>query len=278
MNEQSFKQRLLHIVFHAGVLILTIPECAVGADLTVFQLKPLKETVILTTGLSLQWAGNNFISKMTGPDLNTLDKNNIPSIDRFASRYYSKKASHISDSTKDAVFGLMFLTTFSLLTENHKEKIQAIITDLVMYAESETIIIGLTNCAKGLSQRSRPYAYNTNLPLGKRRARNASLSFWSGHASLAFTTAVLTGYVYQNRQPGSRFIMPVWMCGLSCATATSILRVRSGNHFPTDVIAGMAAGSCVGWIIPWMHQEKNKSLSICTDINGTSGLGITYSF
>ncbi|MFC1693121.1 phosphatase PAP2 family protein [Candidatus Latescibacterota bacterium] len=278
MNEYSVRLRFLAIAFLSGVFSMTIPGYANGAELNVYRLKPVKETVFFLSGFSIQQTGNYFISRLTGSNPTSLDRNDVNAIDRFASKYYSKKLSYLSDNTKDAISGLLLITSFSLLTDIRKDNVQAFITDMVMFVESETLIIGLTKCAKGLSRRLRPYAYNTNLSSEMRGSKNASMSFWSGHASLAFTTAVLTGYVFQNRHPRSRFIKPVWITGISLATATSVLRVRSGNHFPSDVIVGAAVGSFVGWIVPRLHQEKTQSLSLATNVDGTTGLVLLYHF
>lgn len=276
MDKRALVIQMTAAVILTGMLCIARPVNADTNDFEVFKLQPSKETTLFISGLIFQQAGNYFVSKLNGPDLNTLNKNDIPVFERFACNYYSKRLSYFSDNTKDAVSGLMLLTSLSLLKDVSKKNLKAFLTDVVMFIKSETLIVGLTKCAKGLSKRPRPYANNTDLSYEKRSSRNASLSFWSGHASLAFTTAVFTGYVYQNRHPGSRFIMPVWITGISFATATSILRVRSGNHFPTDVIVGAAVGSFIGWIIPRMHQEKNTSLSLTTNVAGTTNLGILY--
>ena len=265
-------------VILACMLCVACPVNADINDLEVFKLQPLRETTLFISGLIFQQAGNYFVSKLNGPDPNTLNKNDIPAFERFACNYYSKKLSYLSDNTKDAVSGLMLLTSLSLLKDDGEENLKAFLTDVIMFIESETLIIGLTKCAKGLSKRPRPYAYKTDLSYEKRISRNASLSFWSGHASLAFMTAVFTGYIYQNRHPGSHLIMPVWITGISFATATSVLRVRSGNHCPTDVVVGAAVGSFIGWIIPWMHKGKMQSISVTTNVAGTTGLGLLYLF
>lgn len=243
-----------------------------------FQLTFEKEAIISISGISCYLAGNYFVSRMTVPDPTTLDKENVNAIERFACNYYSKKHSHYSDNTKDATTLLLALTFLPHVKKINRENIQIFLTDVVLFLEAESMIIGVTRCAKGLSKRPRPFAYNSNLPLEKRQRKSSYESFWSGHASLAFTTAVFTGYVYQNHHPRSRFIIPVWITGISCATATSILRVSSGNHFPSDVIVGAAAGSLIGWVIPWIHKEKSRSLSLTTNVAGTSGLGMLYHF
>ena len=243
-----------------------------------FQLTLEKEAIISISGISCHLAGNYFLSRMKVPDPTTLDSENVNAIERFACKYYSKKLSYLSDNTKDATTLLLALTFIPHLKEINRENIQIFLSDVVLFLEAESIIIGVTRCAKGLSERPRPYTYNSNLPLGTRQRKASFESFWSGHASLAFTTAVFAGYVYQNHHPRSRFIIPVWITGISCATATSILRVSSGNHFPSDVIVGAAAGSFIGWVIPWIHKEKSHSISLTTNVAGTTGLGMLYHF
>lgn len=273
-------QRIIAVIeVYIFFAIILVPKgFADVSKLAPFQLKLEKEAILTISGISFQQAGDYFLSRMTVSDPTSLNSKTVNAIDRFAYEYYSKKLSHISDYTKDAVSGLMLLTALSLLKNGRKENINAFLTDIVMFVESETLIIGLTKCAKGLSKRPRPYAYNTDLPYEKRASTNASLSFWSGHASLAFMTAVFTGYVFQNRHPGSRLIMSVWITGISFATATSVLRVQSGNHFPSDVVIGASVGSFVGWVIPWLHKEKSHSISLTTNVAGTTGLGMLYHF
>ena len=242
-----------------GLMMVSRPVHADTANLDAFTLKPSREAALIIAGLVFQQVGSNAVEKLNGPDPAAIDKNDLPVFERFASEYYSKKISYFSDHTKDATTGLMFLATSVLLKDRKRENIAAFVTDMAMYIESQTILVGLTKCAKGFAGRSRPYAYNPDLSSGKRGSRNAAQSFWSGHASLAFTTAVFTGYVFQHHHPQSRLIKPIWITGLGCATATSVLRVRSGNHFPTDVIAGAAVGSFIGWFVPRMHREKESN-------------------
>ena len=40
-------------------------------------------------------------------------------------------------------------------------------------------------------------------------------------------------------------------------TFTAIERVRAGDHFPTDVIAGAIAGAGVGIIVPHLHRSED---------------------
>ena len=48
---------------------------------------------------------------------------------------------------------------------------------------------------------------------------------------------------------------------LAVATAltgfVSYERVRAGDHFPTDVIAGSMAGAAIGIMVPHMHRHRD---------------------
>jgi hypothetical protein len=46
----------------------------------------------------------------------------------------------------------------------------------------------------------------------------------------------------------------VWGTGLALATTTGVLRVMSDQHYATDVIAGMATGALLGWLVPRLHK------------------------
>jgi len=276
-------KRYGHLQIIAGVILVmglwvTAPCGAWGADLDIYSLNPVKDSGFIVAGFVLTMTGASIIRHVDSPDPGTLDGDDIFAPDRFARKYYSKNISRLSDNTRNAALALGFLTTATLLTDRHQETFLAVLTDGILFLESGMIIGGLTECVKGLSHRPRPYAYNSHVSLAKRGERNASLSFWSGHTAAAFTAAVAAGSIFQSRHPGSRLVAPVWICGLSCATATGILRVRSGNHFPTDVIAAAGAGTLTGWLVPRMHRDRNNRFRPSTVINGSGGLGIVYMF
>jgi len=44
----------------------------------------------------------------------------------------------------------------------------------------------------------------------------------------------------------------------SLATATALLRVASGSHFMTDVLAGALIGTALGIGIPFLHATIGK--------------------
>jgi len=93
-------------------------------------------------------------------------------------------------------------------------------------------------------------------------------SLMSGHTAIAFTGAGLTCAHHRNLPLYGGGIPDVGICvvSLAAATATGYWRIRSDNHYSTDVIMGVALGLASGWALPeWLHysggaKEKPSSL------------------
>jgi membrane-associated phospholipid phosphatase len=43
---------------------------------------------------------------------------------------------------------------------------------------------------------------------------------------------------------------------LGTAAAVGGLRIAAGKHFPTDILAGAAVGSLVGYLVPRLHLRR----------------------
>jgi membrane-associated phospholipid phosphatase len=53
-----------------------------------------------------------------------------------------------------------------------------------------------------------------------------------------------------------------WLITALVGTSVAIERVLAGQHFPTDVLLGAAAGAAVGWLVPWLHARARGAVSI----------------
>jgi hypothetical protein len=138
----------------------------------------------------------------------------------------------------------------------------AFFVDAILYAESATITSALTKMTKIAVRRPRPIDYR-NCGADSTSAfcqddTNLQLSFFSGHAS---ATAALSGtatYLAFARS-GWRSKRP-WItlaAGTLLTTFVSYERVRSGDHFPTDVIVGSMVGGSIGVLVPHLHRRPH---------------------
>ncbi|GAB3794568.1 hypothetical protein GCM10028819_08690 [Spirosoma humi] len=222
-----------------------------------YELKTGRELSLLGAGVALQGAVlalHTSVDPLTPAEVATLNRGDINAFDRKATTHWSTSAGTLSDVTlvgNAAVLGLLTLGT--------KPMRQDVKTVGIMFVETIAFANGFERLVKAVTQRPRPFVYNPTVPLEEKLTRDARQSFFSGHATHAFATAVFTGEVFQHYFPHSRLKPVVWVGSLGLATATCLLRYEAGVHYPTDLIAGAAFGSLVGWGIPKLHEVKNQS-------------------
>ncbi len=142
-----------------------------------------------------------------------------------------------------------------------EKNVQTGIADGFLYAESISLTYAATNLAKMAVRRPRPYAYlDAEAHKGDPTftpATDSGVSFFSGHSAITAAVGATATYLAFARSPHSvrPWITLVVATGLS--TFVSIERVRSGAHFPTDVIAGTIAGAGIGLVVPHLHRTED---------------------
>lgn len=222
-----------------------------------YQLRPGRELALFgvgaATGVSALVLEQQLVP-LTEVQIIDLDRLGVSRFDRGATSQFSPTADRLSDVTLAGNAALL-----GLLTVGTKPMRQHVVTVGVMYLETILLANGVQRTVKNIVRRTRPYVYNPAAPLADKLDRNARQSFFSGHATNAFATAVFTGEVFQHYFPDSKLKPIVWVGSLGLATATSVLRYEAGNHYPTDLLAGAVFGSLVGWGIPKLHEVKNQS-------------------
>jgi len=219
-----------------------------------FNLSYPQEAVILGSGSALALV-SLFIEQQASinpQEIFLLDKNRINLFDRSATYYYSKNLSLASDVLLIATVSLPLSFLF---IDKTKEDIFSI---GVMYLETLTLTYGLTNLTKNIVQRYRPYAYNSDVPLSEKLTLDTKKSFFSGHSSAAFASAVFFSTIYSDQISSEKSKTLVWAGSLTLASSVALLRYFSGKHFPTDIIAGAVVGGLVGYSIPKLHQKKSN--------------------
>ncbi|MCK8493403.1 phosphatase PAP2 family protein [Spirosoma sp. RP8] len=206
---------------------------------------------VVTYGVSVLL--DKAVDPLTPDQVSALDRNDINAFDRPATANWNPSIAKASDITLYTNVALPALLTLGL-----KPMRQDVKTLGIMYIETLLLANGVESTVKALSQRPRPFVFNPDVPLERKLNRDARQSFFSGHATTAFATAVFTSEVFRHYFPYSKLKPVVWAGTLGLATATCVMRYESGRHYYTDLLAGAAFGSLVGWVIPKLHEVKNR--------------------
>jgi membrane-associated phospholipid phosphatase len=244
-------------------------------DYSPFKLDLTREAVILGTGVFGGFAAITLISNLdplTIYEVNALDPNDVNSFDRSAIGPKQE------ENTGDFLLFMSYALPLSFLAyEDTRKDFPEL---LLMYGEVLLITGALNGIVKGISKRTRPYAYYDETTIDKRASTEARVSFYSGHTSVTaaitfFTASVFTTYITDNT---ARIL--IWSAAALYPAVTGYLRVSSSNHFPTDVIVGYIVGAGIGFLIPELHKvskESGLSLYPMKTYDG-GGFGLTLRF
>ncbi len=229
-----------------------------------FQSDPIADGCIIL--VSLGSAGILDLINSTGeirpqqiaPNFN---RNNLIWIDRGAVKStFDSSAGSISN------LGLGLAGAFAvvdpILSGAREHSVQTGLVDAIMYAETVSLAMALTNVVKIAVRRPRPIAYaDAEAHKGDLNYSNSStdssLSFFSGHASITGAVGATATYLAFARSNGKLRPWLTLLLASGVTTVTSIERVRAGKHFPTDVIAGAMAGAGIGIVVPHLHRTED---------------------
>src|ERR1700690_808653 len=145
------------------------------------------------------------------------------------------------------------------------------LVDAVMYAESLSLTLFVTDVTKIAVRRPRPIDYKNPSNTGD---TNLELSFFSGHASSTAAVTATATYLAFVRSPKTARPWITLAAGTLLTAFVSYERVRSGAHFPTDVIAGSMAGAAIGVLVPHLHRRSVEGPSVWIGAAPAQGGGI----
>lgn len=122
---------------------------------------------------------------------------------------------------------------------------------------------GVRTLLKSSLIRQRPYQIPGNDQKYPSDFSDRDQSFPSGHTLMAFSSAAYTQTQFSLKYPDSSYKTAVTATTWALAVTTAVLRVASGNHFVTDVLAGAAIGSFLGFAGPYLthliFRDKENS-------------------
>lgn len=127
-----------------------------------------------------------------------------------------------------------------------------------LYAETMGITLALTQFTKSITDRKRPYIYQSGNTREEVQDKDATQSFFSGHTSLAAASTFFMARMYADHHPNSRWKPLVWTGAVLLPLSTGAMRVMAGKHFPTDVLIGYIVGAGVGYFVPYLHRIPLK--------------------
>jgi membrane-associated phospholipid phosphatase len=157
----------------------------------------------------------------------------------------SDAADRISTVTVALTLAAPITADFLLLASK-----RTFVEDVTVLAEAVSVSSALVTLAKYTTQRPIPRVYSDPTYVS---SRSNYRSFYSGHASLAFT-ALTVASVTTSRRYGLRW--PPWLITALVGGSVAAERVLAGVHFYTDVLAGAAAGIAVGGAVTWAHLRQ----------------------
>lgn len=176
-------------------------------------------------------------------------------------RWTTEQDSEVADGFSDACLYASYAGAITLFASSKKIK-SNILPPLVVFAESYLFVRAATFWTKSTAQRFRPYAYNPDIPLERRRKDSARTSFFSGHASTASVLCFTTAKMFADYYPNAKAKPYVWAGAAAIPLATGYLRMEAGRHFIGDVGLGYAVGAAFGILVPHFHKKaKEKALT-----------------
>jgi membrane-associated phospholipid phosphatase len=175
------------------------------------------------------------------------DLDRVNGFDRLAMFGYSRSLDAASDVTQYSAAALPLALALAVSQD------QAFAAG-VIYFEVMSRAFFAKNTLKFLFPRVRPWVYLAPVTGSVPEVWEGNDSFPSGHSTMVFAAAAFGVTVAVLDLPsGSPWLIPFAATEVSLAVATASLRVFSGMHFMTDVIAGAALGTAIGIALPLVH-------------------------
>lgn len=218
------------------------------------------------TGLLITAGPTMMQRSMLDVTLDPLPTIGLPIVDRGVVGNDSGSARAWSDRLLYAQVALPhLLNALDVLISQHSNQMLTIGLESMVLLETAAMTNLVTVMAKTLVGRPRPFMFDPNTTFEERSGHGSFESFPSGHTSVAFSMATAYSYLFMKKHPSSPFVIPLWIGSHLVAGGVGLLRVEAGRHFWTDVVAGAALGSAIGFLVPYLHLRDGDADNVGID-------------
>ena len=242
----------------------------------------------ILTGVSMGLAVSSYAlrgveAKRQGGVLLDEEARDIVRLPTLQQRQIARDVSDVLLSLRNA---FPFLVDSLIITYWHRTSGEAAWQMALIDLQTIAVTAAIQGLTSALAARERPYGrdcgWELNIDSVDCENFNRNTSFFSGHASLAFTLAglVCTHHTLLpiNVAPFS-YLLP---CSgtMPAAPPLSLPRMLGDMHYLSDVVTGAAVGILVGFGVPWLLHYRNEasdgtdlSIQIVPSQNGASLVG-----
>ncbi len=254
-----------------------VPKPVVHPD-EVYTLKPAVDIPLTAVGTGWSiYAFTKIYSKDTSTtaQILALDKNDLAPINRSGVKYYSQNAARTSDLL---FYGSMPLPLL-LLADREIRKDAGKVG--LIFLESMSVTGLLYTGSVYFKDKYRPYAYNPDVPIEKRKGGGGKNSFFAGHVALVGTSTFFMAKVLSDYHPESKIKWLLFTTASAATLTTAYLRYKGGMHFMTDILIGTALGPLSGILVPHFHKtrkEKENRLSLVPYFGQEKGVAMVFRF
>ena len=257
----------------AIALVTTMAQPVLADEGEPLVARPKLEWALVAAGGALWLTETLAIGELAPADCRWCDSNAIDEAARAVEWGDPQAARRISDVLS---YGLVPLAAGGLQTLGALQDGRPgdLATDLVIVAESAVIAGVSGDFIRVVTGRERPWIHDLDpedKPLTERPEQN-NLSFISGHTATAFAIAVSGGTVAQRR--GRRIAPVLWASGLTLGAVSGYLRIASGQHYLTDVVAGVGWGIAIGLAVPYLHRGRARDGAVAATLAPAPGGGL----
>lgn len=281
---------ILNVAFRAWACLLLASTLCLGAGYSyafdskgqdfrdtneTYILNPANDISLTFTSLLTTGIGTFLYYQMRIPAENEIrDQKDLFPWDRGVAGRYSETADLMSDI--GALLAVTPVVMGAYAWNNGTSTGTQFGTFTLMFVQSILFQSGINLAFRSMELWPRPYIYATE-GKGYEKAQNAKAeaygSFFSGHASAAFTVATFTSAWYAEIYPNSPYKSIVTAVSYSLAGFESALRIAAGKHYPTDILVGALMGTGISFGILEMHKKCNQIYSLYA---GPGTVGIAF--